>query len=256
MKAHALFLPELPFFIFIPLDTGLGSKLAAPANFRKQGSELLLQITFCAMKAGFYGRHGNIHDFGNLLIRTAFKLIENEHSLLLLGQRGDRLTDELSRLVHSPGGCGVIPVGRYEDRPAPDFILDPSAQLSPLSEFSIIAIEVPAAVDGDSIYPGGDAAIVPECSGRFVYLKKNVLRDVLGILRVAQQAVAQAEDSVLIAIDEGLESSEVFGRNPPQQFSFIHRFRDLDLGAPLDRVQKATLIFVRHRGYAKLAPAG
>jgi len=56
---------------------------------------------------------------------------------------------------------------------------------------------------------------MPECPGRSVDLKEDILGDVLGILRVAEQAGAEAEDSVLIAIDEGLESSEVFGRDPP-----------------------------------------
>jgi hypothetical protein len=66
-------------------------------------------------------------------------------------------------------------------------------------------------------------------------LEKNVLGDILGILGVAEQARAQADDSALKAIDEDLECAEVFGRDTPQQLLIFHRFRDLDYGPPLDQ---------------------
>ena len=142
------------------------------------------------MKAGFHGRQGDLHDLGDLLIGAAFEFVEDKHGLLFLRQRSDRLPDERSCLVHCPGGRGVVPVGRHEARPGPVLVLKPPAEFSPLPEFSIVAVEVPAAVDGDPIYPGRDAAVVSERSGRSIHLKKNVLSDVLGVLRVIEQAGA------------------------------------------------------------------
>jgi len=239
MKAHALFLPDAVFFMSLPLDTETRLKLAVSTDLRKLGSQLLLKVEFGAVKAGFHGRQGDIHDLGDLLIRAAFEFMEDEHGLLLLGQRSDRLPDEFSRLVHCPGGRGVDPVGRHEARPAPTLVFEPAAEFSPPPEFPVIAIEVPAAVDGDPINPGGDAAIVPEGPGRFIHLEKNVLGDVLGILRVAEQAGAKAENSVLKAIDENLEGAKVFGRDSPQQFPIIDRFRNLNRGTPLNQVNQA-----------------
>lgn len=238
MKAHALSLPDAVFFMSLPLDTETRSKLAAPTDLRELGSQLLLKVELGTVKAGFHGRQGDIHDLGNLLIRAAFEFMEDEHRLLLLGQQSDRLPDEFSRLVHCPGGRGVVPVGRHEARPAPVLVFEAAAEFSPPPEFPVIAVKVPAAVDGDPVNPGGDAAIVPEGPGRLIHLKKNVLGDVLDILRVAEQAGAQAEDSALKSIDENLESAEVFGRGPPQQFPVVHRFRSLDFGTPLDQAQK------------------
>jgi hypothetical protein len=238
MKAHALFLPDVVFFISLLLDTETRSKLAAPTDLRKLWSQLLLKVEFGAVKAGFHGRQGDTHDLGNLLIRAAFEFMEDEHGLLLLGQRGNCFSDELSRLVHGQGGRGVVSVGRREAPPAPALVFEPAAEFFPLPKFPVIAIEVPTAVDGDPINPGEDAAIVPECSGRFIHLKKNVLGDVLGILGVVEQTRTQSQDFVLKAIDENFKSAEVFRRGSPQQFSVAHRFRNLDFDTPLNQAQK------------------
>ena len=173
------------------------------------------------MKAGFHGCHGNSHDFGNLQIGAAIELIEDEHGLLFLGQGIDGLPDEPPGLVHRPSGCGIVHVGRYDAGPALTPVLESPAEFAPSSELPVVAVEVPTAVDGDPIDPGGDAAIPPECSGCFKDLEKNVLGDVLGVLRVTQQAGAQAEDPALKATDKSFERSEVFGRDPPQQFLIV-----------------------------------
>ena len=149
-----------------------------------------MKVELGPVKTRLYGRHGYVHDLGDLLIRMALELVEDKHFLLLFRQRGDRLPDERSRLVQCQGGSGVDSVRGLGTRPAPGLVLEVLTEFCYLPEFSVISVEVPAPVDRDPIDPGGDEAIMPECRGRSVDLKEDVLGDILGILRVAEQAGA------------------------------------------------------------------
>jgi len=170
---------------------------------------------------------------------------------LFLGQRSDGLVDELSCLVLSPGRFGVVRVGRNKGLFIPALFFEPEMKFSPSAEFPVIAIEIPAAVDGNSVDPGGDKGIVPELSGRLINLEKHFLSDVLAILRVVEQAGTQDKDFILKTIDEHFEGAQVLFRDSPQQFPVVYRLRNLDFGTPLNQVQNALLFYYRHRGFKK-----
>lgn len=204
------------------------------------------------MKTGLHGRHGNFHDIGDLLIGAAFELVEDEHSSLFLGERRDRLSDDLSHLIQRPGGLWVVAFRGRNVRPFRLLALVARAQYFQKTSFPIIAVEVPTAVYRYTIDPGGDAAIVPERPGRPEDLKKDVLGNIFGILRVAEEAGTESEDPALILIDEGLESPKVLGGDPPEQFSVLCQIRRLDFDAPLVINIKLSTKF-RHRTWQKLA---
>jgi len=180
--------------------------------------------------------------------------MQDQHGLLFLGQRSDGLADEFSCLVLFPGGLGIVRVRCPKGLFTPALVFEPAMEFSPPAEFPIITIEVPAAVDGDSVNPGGDETIVPEFSGRSINLEKNFLGDVLAILRVVEQTGTQAKDFILKTIDEHFEGAEVFFCDSPQQFPVVYRLRNLDFGTPLNQMQKAVLFYHRHRGLKILSP--
>lgn len=180
--------------------------------------------------------------------------MQDQHGLLFLGQRSDGLADKFSCLVLFPSGLGIVRVRCHKGLFTPALVFEPAMEFPPPAEFPVIPIEVPAAVDGDSVNPGGDKAIVPEFSGRLINLEKHFLGDVLAILRVVEQTGTQAKDFILKTIDEHFEGAEVFFCDSPQQFPVVYRLRNLDFGTPLNQMQKAVLFYYRHRGYKKPSP--
>ena len=85
---------------------------------------------------------------------------------------------------------------------------------------------VQAEVTGDGEKPGGEFGFDAVAVGGLKYLDENVLRQVLGLGGVAQDAVDQVEDGLLVFIDEFLERGFV----PP-----LHTQHQLGIWIPLAR---------------------
>ena len=162
--------------------------------------------------------------------------MQDKHGLLFLGQRSDGLADEFLYLVLFPSGLGIVRVRSHKELFTPVLVFEPAMEFSPPAEFPVIPIEVPAAVDGDSVNPGGDEAIMPELSGRSINMEKNVLSHILGILAVVEQTGTKAKDFISKTIDEHFEGVDVFFCDFLQQFPVVYRLRNLDFGTPLNQI--------------------
>ena len=76
---------------------------------------------------------------------------------------------------------------------------------------------IQAEVDQDPIEPGGELRLAAEARGRPIHAEKRFLREVAGVLGVAQQRPRQPVRAPLVPGDQHVEGRLVLGRDPRQQ---------------------------------------
>ena len=148
-------------------------------------------------------------DFGNLLVTQILLAAEQDGAALVLGQGGHGIGDLL----------GQFPVQQAVRRRGAGLVLNLVARLVLAVRVRLVqrlgrvprppAELVQAEIAGDGEEPGGELGGLDVAGARFVYLQKDILRQVLRLGLVPQGAVDEVHDRLLVFPDQLGESRAV-----------------------------------------------
>ncbi len=169
-----------------------------------------MQRLFCPMDQRLDGRQGEPHDVRNLPAAHLFEPAQDDGRPLIFRQGIDRPVEQTPPFLHFKVTMRIG--GRHGFRGP--FILRCCSRNHPAKPLHAPAPAdmIQAAVDGDAVDPCRKLRVTAKSWKRIVHLYKHILGDVVGIIPISNEAVAQIAYPLLVRQDDGSEDGMVIGR--------------------------------------------